>query len=238
MYEWITNPDMWLSLGTLTILEVILGIDNIIFLMLVVEKLPKQQQHSAHLIGMTAAMIMRLILLVSITKIMHCTGPLFVVEGHHFSIRDIILLLGGVFLLLSSSIELYTNIQGISCSKNTHAYPFWGAIIQIILLDMVFSLDSIITAVGLSAHLIIMMTAVIIAVLVMMLFSNIISSYINHNPSIKILALSALILIGMALILESFDIIIIKNYIYFAIFFSGIVATLEDKRNKKLSLHN
>ncbi|VFP84011.1 Putative UPF0053 inner membrane protein YgdQ [Candidatus Erwinia haradaeae] len=238
MYEWITNPDTWLALGTLTILEVILGIDNIIFLMLIVEKLPKKKQHSAHFLGMSAAMVMRLILLTFITQIMHYTDPLFAITDHNFSVRDLILLLGGVFLFFSSSLELYNSVQGVSFSTNTHTYPFLGAMIQIILLDIIFSLDSIITAVGLSDHLLIMMTAVVIAVLVMMLFSSMISDYISKHPSIKILALSSLVLISMTLILESVGIHITKSYIYFAMFFSGLIESLEIIRNKNALLNS
>ncbi|VFP79569.1 TerC family protein [Candidatus Erwinia haradaeae] len=233
MHEWITTPNTWLSLGTLIILEIILGIDNIIFLMLVVEKLPEDRQYSARILGMAATMIMRLILLIFIAWIMHYTDQLLTIVNHNLSIRDLILLCGGIFLCFSSNIELYRSIQGTSCSKKPNTYHFFGTIIQIILLDIIFSLDSIITAIGLSDNLVIIMTAVIISVPIMMFFSSIISNFMKNNPSIKILALSSLFLIGVTLILESFGINITKNYIYFAIFFSGFVESLNIKRNKQ-----
>ncbi|VFP85741.1 TerC family protein [Candidatus Erwinia haradaeae] len=233
MYAWITDPNTWLTLGTLTLLEIILGIDNIFFLLLIVEKLPKNQQHTARCIGMSIAMLIRLVLLASMTWTMHLTNQACTIMNHHFSIHNVILLLGGFFLVFNSSVELYKNMKNLILSKKTYASHFAWTIIQIILLDMIFSLDSIITAIGLSNDLIIMMIAVMISAIIMIFFSKIISQYIQNNPSIKILALSALILIGISLILEGFEIYFEKNYIYFAIFFSTSIEIIRILQNKK-----
>ncbi|VFP87191.1 TerC family protein [Candidatus Erwinia haradaeae] len=233
MYDWITDPNTWLTLATLTLLEIILGIDNILFLLLIVEKLPENQQHTARCIGMSIAMLTRLALLASMTWTIHLTNQACTVMDHHFSIHAIILLFGGCFLVFNSSVELYKNMKNLILSKKTYASHLTWTIIQIILLDMIFSLDSIITAIGLSNDLIIMMIAVVISAIIMMLFSKIISQYIQDNPSIKILALTSLILIGITLILEGFEIYFDKNYIYFAIFFSTSIEIIRILQNKK-----
>lgn len=238
MLDWITDPNAWLSLGTLTILEVVLGIDNIIFLSLLVAKLPAAQQNQARRLGLVAAMCMRLLLLASISWLIHLTRPLFAILGYAFSARDLILLLGGLFLLWKSSVEIYENIQGTEEMHQSNVHSFLGAIIQIMLLDIIFSLDSVITAVGLSEHLFIMMAAVVIAVAMMMFAARFIGDFVNTHPSIKMLALSFLILVGFTLILESFAIHIAKGYIYFAMFFSMMVESLNLLRNKKQSHKN
>lgn len=233
MFEWIADPNAWLALGTLTILEIVLGIDNIIFLSLVVAKLPKHQQNAARRIGLAGAMLMRLGLLASIAWVIRLTDPLFTLMDHAFSARDLILLFGGLFLLWKSSMEIHESIEGDEGEHKTNVHSFAGAIVQIMVLDIIFSLDSVITAVGLSDHLIIMMAAVVIAVLVMMFAARAIGDFVDRHPSVKMLALAFLILVGFTLMLESFNIHIPKGYIYFAMFFSMSVECLNLLRNKK-----
>lgn len=236
MFDWIADPNAWLALGTLTILEIVLGIDNIIFLSLVVAKLPKHQQNAARRIGLAGAMLMRLGLLASIAWVIRLTDPLFTLMDHAFSARDLILLLGGLFLLWKSSMEIHETIEGGDAENNVNVHSFIGAIVQIMLLDIIFSLDSVITAVGLSDHLVIMMAAVVIAVLVMMFAARSIGDFVDRHPSVKMLALAFLILVGFTLMLESFNIHIPKGYIYFAMFFSMAVECLNLARNKKRPL--
>lgn len=233
MFAWISDPNAWMALGTLTILEIVLGIDNIIFLSLVVAKLPKKQQSKARRLGLSAAMLMRLALLASIAWVSRLTQPLFTIMGNEISIRDLILLLGGLFLLWKASKEIHESIEGHAESINTNVHSFFGAIVQIMLLDIIFSLDSVITAVGLSDHLFIMMAAVMIAVGVMMFAARPIGEFVDRHPSVKMLALAFLLLVGFTLMLESFDIHIPKGYIYFAMFFSIAVESLNLMRNKK-----
>ncbi len=233
MFAWISDPNAWMALGTLTILEIVLGIDNIIFLSLVVAKLPKEQQQNARRLGLGAAMIMRLALLASIAWVIRLTTPLFTVLGNEISARDLILLLGGLFLIWKASKEIHESIEGQEEGMKTNVHSFFGAIVQIMLLDIIFSLDSVITAVGLSDHLFIMMAAVIIAVGVMMFAARAIGDFVDRHPSVKMLALAFLLLVGFTLILESFDIHVPKGYIYFAMFFSIAVESLNLIRNKK-----
>jgi len=233
MFEWIADPNAWLALGTLTILEIVLGIDNIIFLSLVVAKLPKAQQNKARRIGLSAAMIMRLLLLASIAWVIRLTEPLFTVMEHDVSLRDLILLAGGLFLIWKSSQEIHDTIAGDEEEKNIKVHSFLGAIVQIMLLDIIFSLDSVITAVGLSDHLFIMMAAVVISVLIMMFAARSIGEFVDRHPSIKMLALSFLILVGFTLMLEGVQIHIPKGYIYFAMFFSMAVEGLNLRRRSK-----
>ncbi|MGP0938066.1 TerC family protein [Serratia sp. CY74664] len=197
MFEWIMDPNAWLALGTLTILEIVLGIDNIIFLSLVVAKLPKAQQNKARRIGLAAAMLMRLALLASIAWVIRLTHPLFTVMEHSVSARDLILLLGGLFLIWKASKEIHETIEGSEEEHHTKVHSFFGAIVQIMLLDIIFSLDSVITAVGLSDHLFIMMAAVVIAVGVMMFAARPIGEFVNRHPSVKMLALAFLFLLGV-----------------------------------------
>ncbi|AOF16066.1 hypothetical protein BB936_17825 [Yersinia enterocolitica] len=233
MFGWIADPNAWLALGTLTILEIVLGIDNIIFLSLVVAKLPKAQQNKARRLGLAGAMLMRLVLLASIAWVIRLTEPLFTLAGHGISMRDLILLLGGLFLIWKASKEIHETIEGGDTEHSSNVSSFFAAIVQIMLLDIIFSLDSVITAVGLSDHLFIMMAAVVIAVGVMMFAARPIGEFVNRHPSVKMLALSFLILVGFTLMLESFQIHIPKGYIYFAMFFSMGVETLNLMRGKK-----
>lgn len=236
LFAWITDPNAWLALGTLTILEIVLGIDNIIFLSLVVAKLPKNQQNKARRLGLTAAMLMRLLLLASIAWLTHLIHPLFSWLGHAISARDLILCAGGLFLIWKASKEIHESIDGDEENLKSNVHSFWGAIVQIMLLDIIFSLDSVITAVGLSDHLFIMMAAVVIAVGIMMFAARPVGEFVARHPSVKMLALSFLILVGFTLILESVGIHIPKGYIYFAMFFSMAVETLNLLRGKKKPL--
>ncbi|NIY48637.1 TerC family protein [Cedecea colo] len=233
MFAWLSDPNAWMALGTLTILEIVLGIDNIIFLSLVVAKLPKEQQQKARHLGLGAAMIMRLALLASIAWVIRLTTPLFTIMGNEISARDLILLLGGLFLIWKASKEIHESIEGEEEGLKTNVHSFFGAILQIMLLDIIFSLDSVITAVGLSDHLFIMMAAVIIAVGVMMFAARAIGDFVDRHPSVKMLALAFLLLVGFTLILESFDVHVPKGYVYFAMFFSIAVESLNLIRNKK-----
>ncbi len=240
MFEWFLDPHAWMALATLTILEVVLGIDNIIFLSIVVSKLPAHQQNSARRIGLIAAMGMRLALLASIAWLARLTTPLFTLAEHTVSARDLILCAGGLFLIWKSSQEIFDTIEGeddegIAQKKVT---SFWGAIMQIAILDIIFSLDSVITAVGLSDHLFIMMAAVIMAVMIMMFAPKPIGDFVERYPSVKILALSFLILVGFTLLLESVQVHVSKGYIYFAMFFSMSVQMLNILRSKKWKMKN
>ncbi|MEX9947578.1 TerC family protein [Providencia alcalifaciens] len=240
MFEWFLDPHAWMALATLTILEVVLGIDNIIFLSIVVSKLPAHQQNSARRIGLIAAMGMRLALLASIAWLARLTTPLFTLAEHAVSARDLILCAGGLFLIWKSSQEIFDTIEGedddgIAQKKVT---SFWGAIMQIAILDIIFSLDSVITAVGLSDHLFIMMAAVIMAVMIMMFAAKPIGDFVERYPSVKILALSFLILVGFTLLLESVQVHVSKGYIYFAMFFSMSVQMLNILRSKKWKMKN
>lgn len=233
MFEWIIDPNAWLGLATLTTLEIILGIDNIIFLSLIVSKMPQANQNKARRFGLAAAMLMRLVLLCSITWVIRLTNPLFHWIRHSVSARDLILLLGGLFLIWKASKEIYETIEGLRENQKNHVHGFFGTIIQIMLLDIIFSLDSVITAVALSDHLFIMMAAVVTAVGIMMYAAKSIGDFINDHPSVKILALAFLTLVGFTLILESFQVHVHKAYIYFAMFFSMTVEILNLVRSKK-----
>ncbi|MEW5559253.1 TerC family protein [Enterobacter asburiae] len=233
LFAWVTDPNAWMALGTLTILEIVLGIDNIIFLSLVVAKLPTAQRNHARRLGLFAAMLMRLALLASIAWVIRLTHPLFSLFDHAFSARDLILLFGGLFLIWKASKEIHETIEGEEEGLKTNVHSFFGAIVQIMLLDIIFSLDSVITAVGLSDHLFIMMAAVVIAVGVMMFAARPIGEFVDRHPSVKMLALAFLILVGFTLMLESFGIHVPKGYIYFAMFFSIAVESLNLLRNKK-----
>lgn len=226
MFEWIFDPNAWFALGTLTILEIVLGIDNIIFLSVVVSKLPKAQQNKARRIGLAAAMLMRLALLASIAWVIRLTQPLFTVMEYTFSARDLILLLGGLFLIWKASKEIHETIEGGADEPDSKVSSFSTAIVQIMILDIIFSLDSVITAVGLSDHLFIMMAAVVISVGVMLFAARPIGEFVNRHPSVKMLALAFLILVGFTLMIESVQIHVPKGYIYFAMFFSMTVEVL------------
>ena len=215
--------EAWIALLTLTFLEIVLGIDNIIFISIVSNKLPEEEQKRARTIGLSLALITRVLLLLGITWIMASTKPLFTIEQFDLavSVRDLILLSGGIFLLFKSTMEINHKMerQGIDQQVKGRTKT-WNVILQIILLDIIFSFDSILTAVGLSKDLLIMIIAVVIAMIVMLMFSGKISDFIKKHPSLEILALSFLILIGFMLLVEAFHYEVPKGYIYFAVFFS------------------
>lgn len=239
--EWLTDPQVWMALVTLTALEIVLGIDNIIFISIQAGKLPTHQQEKARLIGLGLAMFIRLALLFSLTLLMGLTSPLFTVLGYEISGRDLILLSGGLFLIWKSTMEIHEKLEGEEGHATARAGATFGAVIvQILLLDIVFSLDSIITALGMANQLIVMVVAVVIAVGFMMLFSGKISAFVEKHPTIKMLALSFLLLIGVALIGDGLDMHIPKGYIYFAMAFSVMVEmlNLRMRRGTPVKLHN
>lgn len=232
--EWITDPQALIALLTLTVLEIVLGIDNIIFISILAGKLPKEKQKSARLLGLALAMITRILLLFSISLIIKLTEPFFTVFGIGISGRDLILILGGIFLLAKSTMEIHSKLEGEEEHHNLRAkVSFLGVLIQIMLLDIVFSLDSVITAIGMANDLVIMIIAVVIAVIFMMFFSGSISNFVENHPTIKILALSFLLLIGFTLVVEGLHQHIPKGYIYFAMAFSVFVEMLNLKMRKK-----
>ena len=231
--DWLTQPETWVALATLTALEIVLGIDNIIFIAILSAKLPTQLQNRARLIGLTIAMVTRVLLLLSITWIMRLTTPLFGLLGREFSGRDLILIAGGLFLLAKSTLEIHEKLEGEEHEHATGAKKagarFSSVVFQIVVLDIVFSLDSVITAIGLSEQVGVMVAAVIIAVIFMMVFSKSISTFVDRHPTIRMLALSFLILIGVSLVGEGLEFHIPKGYIYFAMAFSVGVEMLNLK---------
>ena len=227
---WITSPEVWIGLLTLTVLEIVLGIDNIIFLSIVSGKLPPAQQPRARRIGLSLALLLRIGLLVSLAWIIRLTTPLFTVLGHGISGRDLILLAGGLFLIAKSTREIHERLEGDEPRGSARApASFRNVIGQLVLLDLVFSLDSVITAVGMARQLGVMIAAVVIAVGVMMLSANAISDFVHRHPTIKMLALSFLLLIGVSLIADGLGQHLSKGYIYFAMGFSVVVEMLNLK---------
>ena len=232
--DWLTNPEIWIALVTLTVLEIVLGIDNVIFISILAGKLPKAQQQRARRVGLALAMITRLLLLFSLTWLIGLTAPLFGVFGHEVSGRDLILLLGGLFLIAKATHEIHDKLEGESGTRSARtAASFGGVIVQIMLLDMVFSLDSVITAVGMVRVLWVMAAAIIIAVGVMLISVEAISGFVERHPTIKMLALSFLLLIGFSLVAESLGQEIPKGYLYFAMGFSVMVEMLNLQVLKK-----
>jgi predicted tellurium resistance membrane protein TerC len=220
--DWLTRPEAWVALATLTALEIVLGIDNIIFIAILSARLPAALQNRARLIGLAIAMATRVLLLLSITWIMRLTTPLFALAGRDFSGRDLILIAGGLFLLAKSTLEIHEKLEGEEQpdSARRGAAKFSAVVFQIVVLDIVFSLDSVITAIGLAQQVGVMIAAVIIAVIFMMIFSKSISDFVDRHPTIRMLALSFLILIGVSLVGEGLEFHIPKGYIYFAMAFS------------------
>ena len=219
--DWITDPQAWIGFATLTVLEIVLGIDNIVFISILADKLPREKQGRARIIGLGLAMLTRILLLFSLTWVIGLTAPLFSVVGEEISGRDLVLILGGLFLLAKSTHEIHGNLEGEEGEKSVRVGPsMMSVLIQIALLDIVFSLDSVITAVGMVDEIGVMIAAVVVAIGFMMAFSGTISAFVSRHPTIKMLALSFLILIGVTLIAEGLDQHIPKGYIYFAMAFS------------------
>jgi len=233
---WVTTPAAWVALLTLTVMEIVLGIDNIVFISILVDKLPVDQRPRARFLGLGLAMVMRILLLLSITWVMTLKDELFAVMGHSISGKDLILILGGLFLLFKSTHEIHNKLEGDGEGeiqlKGKRA-AFGAVLVQIALLDIVFSLDSVITAVGMADQIMVMVLAVIIAVIFMMIFSGSVSAFISKHPTVKMLALSFLLLIGTALVAEGFHVHFPKGYVYFAMAFSVMVEMLNLKTRKK-----
>lgn len=234
MFEWIASPEAWIALGTLMALEIVLGIDNIIFISILVGRLPPEQRDKARKLGIALAMLTRLALLFSITWVMGLTDAWFSVLGNEISGRDVILILGGLFLLAKSTHEIHNSLEGDTQEGQGNAAASFGAIlVQIAILDLVFSLDSVITAVGLVSHLSIMVIAVVASVLVMLFAAKSIGEFVDAHPTIKMLALSFLIMVGFTLVIEGFDVHVPKGYIYFAMAFSVAVEVLNIRIRKR-----
>ena len=232
--DWIYSPEAWIALLTLTVLEIVLGIDNIVFISILASTLPFNQQARARSIGLALAMITRILLLLSLTWIMRLTAPLFVVLEHEFSGRDLILVGGGVFLIWKSTHEIHERLEGESESERAArgAATMAGVLAQIALLDLVFSLDSVITAVGMANQVAVMIAAIMLAVGFMMFAAGLISAFVERHPTVKMLALSFLLLIGVTLIAEGLGQHISKEYIYFAMAFSVFVEALNLRAGK------
>ncbi|TBO43215.1 TerC family protein [Pedobacter kyonggii] len=247
--DFLSTPEAWISLLTLTVLEIVLGIDNIVFISILSGKLPENKQKKARQLGLALALITRVLLLLSLSWIMTLTAPLFnignwvgIVDGGWLeklaiSGRDLILIIGGLFLIYKSTHEIHNKLEGEEDEEGKiKVHSFWAIIVQILILDIVFSLDSVITAVGMADHIEIMIAAVVIAVIIMMISASSISSFVNKHPTVKMLALSFLLLIGVSLLAEGLDQHIPKGYIYFAMAFSVLVEMLNLKMknsNKK-----
>jgi len=236
MFEWISSPEAWIALGTLTALEIVLGIDNIIFISILVGRLPERQRNFARSTGLLLAMVARLGLLFSIVWVIGLTEPWFSVFGEELSGRDLILIGGGLFLLAKATHEIHNSLEGGESDATVPVAAGLGMVlVQIALLDIVFSLDSVITAVGLVKQVSIMAIAIIIAVAIMLLAARSIGRFVDDHPTIKILALSFLIMVGVTLIVEGFDVHVPKGYIYFAMAFSVAVEMLNLRMRRKLA---
>lgn len=237
MIELFSQPETYISLLTLTFLEIVLGIDNIIFISILTGKLPEHSRERARIIGLSAALVFRVLLILAITWIAGLVTPLFSIFGHPVSGRDLILLTGGLFLIVKSTLEIHEKLEGDERVQEGKAASFGSVIIQIVVLDLVFSLDSVITAVGLVKHVEIMIAAIVISMIVMMIFAGKVSEFIHRHPTIKMLALSFLLMIGLLLVVEGFHIEVPKGYVYFAMLFSFAVEMLNIKmRNRKKAL--
>ncbi len=236
--EWLTNPEIWMALVTLTALEIVLGIDNIIFISIVSGRLPKEQQPKARRLGLLMAMGTRILLLLGLSWLVHLTEPLFSVLGKSFSGRDLILLFGGIFLLYKATHEIHEKMEGDEAealAATAKGSSFAKVIVTIAILDIVFSLDSVITAVGMVDEVPVMIAAIVIAVGTMMLAAERISAFVEAHPTVKMLALSFLLLIGLSLVGEGLGHHIPKPYIYFSMAFSALVEGLNIRSSKKKS---
>ncbi len=226
--------DTWIALLTLTFMEIVLGIDNIIFISIVASKLPQKQQKKARFLGLSLALIVRILLLLSITWLIGLTTPVLTFADFNLSWRDIILAAGGVFLLIKSILEIHQKVEGDEHEQITkNVSSFGAAILQIVLLDIIFSFDSILTAIGLTDQVMLMIIAVIVSIVVMMIFARTVGDFVNKYPTIQILALSFLILIGFMLVMDGLHYHVPKGYIYFAVFFSLSIEMLNIRFRKK-----
>ncbi len=244
--EWLSNPQVWISLLTLTLLEIVLGIDNIIFISILSGKLPPEQQAKARKLGLSLALITRILLLMGLAWVVKLDKPFFEFESFGFklavSVKDLILITGGLFLIYKSVHEIHEKLEGEDGEKTKKITPAFGQVIfSILMMDIIFSLDSVITAVGMVKEIGIMITAVILAMIVMLIFVNQISNFVDRHPTIKVLALSFLILIGTMLVAEGFHQHINKGYIYFAMAFAalveGINIRVRHKATDRVQLH-
>lgn len=237
LFSWITDPSAWVALITLTVLEIVLGIDNVIFISLLVARLSKQTAKRARQIGLSLALIFRIALLFLLTWIIALKEPVFSLFGHGFSWRDIVLFAGGVFLIVKATQELHSTVEGESSEKGPSAanMAFWAIIFQIVAIDLVFSVDSIITAIGLADDIEIMVIAVLIAITIMYAASGYISDFISRHPTTKVLALAFLLLIGVALVADGLGFKIPRGYIYFSMAFAALVESVNIamRRNAK-----
>jgi predicted tellurium resistance membrane protein TerC len=225
--ELLLNPEVWVAFLTLLALEIVLGIDNIVFISILVDKLPEERQALARRLGLGMALVMRILLLLSLSWVIGLTAPLFTVLGQEISGRDVILILGGLFLLGKSTYEIHENLEGDEGHSSARVKAtFASVLVQIVILDLVFSLDSVITAVGMVDQVAVMIAAVTVAILVMLFSAEAVAGLVNRHPTLKMLALSFLLLIGLALLLEGFDQHVPKGYIYFAMGFSVFVELL------------
>lgn len=243
-FTWLADPQIWIAFATLTVLELVLGIDNIVFISILSGKLPPEQQPKARFIGLTMALVMRVLLLFSLSWVMTLTEPIFTLPlvNHPVSGRDLILIIGGLFLIAKSTHEIHGSLEGEEghASKKVYA-SFTSVIVQISLLDIVFSLDSVITAIGMVEQVWIMIAAVVVSIVAMMLFAGSIGAFVQKHPTVKMLALAFLLLIGVTLLAEGFHQKIPKGYIYFAMAFSVLVEVLNMRLRKKVEpvhLHN
>lgn len=237
MFEWLLDPAAWMALATLTLLEIVLGIDNIIFISILVGRLPAEQRQRGRILGLAGAMLTRIMLLLSLAWVMRLTNPLFTVLEEAISGRDLILILGGLFLLAKSTHEIHNSLEGAeeegADGSKIAIRGFYATLVQIAILDIVFSLDSVITAVGMASHVPVMVLAIMLAVGVMMFAAKAIGDFVDTHPTVKMLALAFLILVGVALIAEGFDLHISKGYIYFAMAFSLCVEMLNIRLRKQ-----
>lgn len=234
-FSWVSSPEAWIAMLTLTVMEIVLGIDNIVFISILVDKVPEADRPRARFLGLAFAMVTRILLLLSISWVMQLKHPLFTVMEHAISGKDLILILGGLFLIYKATVEIHHKVEGHEEEhKTTSKKSALGAIlVQIAILDIVFSLDSVITAVGMVDHITVMIGAVLISVGFMMVFAGTVSNFISNHPTVKMLALSFLLLIGTTLIAEGFHVHFSKNYVYFAMAFSILVETLNIRMMSK-----
>ena len=233
MLDLFTDPAVWASFLTLTILEIVLGVDNVIFISIAANRLPEHQRRLGRTVGLAGALLLRIGLLFSIAWIISLEEPIFALFDHPFSWRDIILLAGGLFLLWKASTEIFDEVEGIHEETQPKAASFFSVILQIMILDLVFSLDSVITAVGIADHLEVMVAAIVIAILIMMVAAEPIANFVNTHPSTKMLALAFLVMVGMALMADGFGVHVERGFIYAAMVFAGGVEALNLLRARK-----